>query len=103
MSIRNEPVELQIGLEVYIGSPPAPGKTKAIWIVKEIDERGNAKLHHMQKSHVHRNFPNVNILAGKLWRIDGRQIRGKTIPREPLTRSNRSGHKRSNYRSGLSF
>lgn len=80
----HEPVELEVGIEVYIGPPPPPGKIKTLWTVMEIDALGNAKMIAVHNPRLHRNYPNVNILVGMLFRRDGRMIKGKINERQPL-------------------
>lgn len=78
-------VPLEVGIEVYIADPKkGHGHKPCIYIVKSIDNLGNAKLVANHNPRAHRNFPNVDILVGKLIRSDGRVVRGQVNERKPL-------------------
>lgn len=98
MSTEFDPVYLKVGDKVYINGLPKKGSKKIKWIVKSIDDRGNARMISSNNPNLGRNYPNVNILAGWLTREDGVQIIGRAMVREPLPPINTKKPSRYNRR-----
>lgn len=93
----DEDVQLELENLVYIG-PPRDNKVS--YLVIAIDSLGNARLQSTKNPNAYRNYHNVNILAGGLFRHDGKRIKGKINKRQPLGSYNGPQYKLGDYRSG---
>lgn len=88
-----EPSYLEVGELVVLGEWSL---TKSFWEIKEIDHMGNLKMITTGGS-ARRNFPNVDVLAGKLQRVDGRPIKGRPLPEPGAAHIRKFGDPRGAY------